>query len=252
MKTSEECNEIYAALSKFAGVVQAPGKDSKNSFIGNRYASLAEVLRVARPALSECGLSVIQELYSEGEYCVVATRVVHSSGQWVQCEPCRAKPVRAAGGQKRDVISADDATTHEKAAAWTYLRRYGELGALNLTAEEDTDGEPQRDGYDQRTGETQQSQRRELPAQRQEEQQRPATHRTGPEVEAAIVSLGEASTIEGLAILATAFADHHGPIASTRPWIAFQERCRALNIEPRAVINAAKAQEAAKPAGAPA
>lgn len=219
--------DLFKALSEFAGIVQSPSKDATNKFIGNKYASIGEVLAVCRPALAKCGLAVFQSLSVDGDDIVIETLVTHSSGQWIQAEPLKARPVRAPRGAAPVTISAQEATTQEKTAAYTYLRRYAYLAALCLAAEDDMDGEPER-------REPTREERREP-----EREKRESTHHMNADVESAVRALAGCANDGGLTAVAAELLKKHGPVASTAPWIAFQERCKALGASPRAIVDRA-------------
>ena len=86
METSEQINELAPALSKLQSSISNPVKDAKAHH--SRYASFPSVLNTIRPHLAENGLSIVQtsrkdELYGS-MHVIVTTRLLHSSGQWIQ------------------------------------------------------------------------------------------------------------------------------------------------------------------------
>jgi hypothetical protein len=130
MKTSEQTNEIFAAIAVAQGKMQPAAKDSINPHFKSRYADLASVVEVGRENLAGVGLAVIQEPLTDiaQGYVGVRTRITHKSGQWVELEPLWAKPARGLGAQ-------------EIGAAVTYLRRYTHAPAVGITTDDDDDGE---------------------------------------------------------------------------------------------------------------
>ena len=85
MKTSEQINELATALAKAQGEISNPAKNAKNPHFKSNYADLAGVLSTVRPAFSAVGLSVIQFPHSmENGNIAVTTRIMHSSGQWLE------------------------------------------------------------------------------------------------------------------------------------------------------------------------
>lgn len=85
MNTSEQINEIATALSKAQGQIHGAIKDSTNPHFKSQYADLASIWDACRGALSGNGLSVVQMTApSEKDEVVVTTRVLHSSGQWIE------------------------------------------------------------------------------------------------------------------------------------------------------------------------
>jgi hypothetical protein len=82
MQTSEQINEISAALSKAQGSIEGALKDSKNPFFKSDYADLASVIRARRQAFAENGLCLVQSLSTDHEKVYITTMLCHSSGQW--------------------------------------------------------------------------------------------------------------------------------------------------------------------------
>ena len=90
-----------------------------------RYATLDQIMDVARPALGEAGLCVLQPIVSTEKGTVLVTRLVHESGQWMECEI----PLPRLGEDLQGFGSAV-----------SYVRRYAVSAMLNITADEDDDG----------------------------------------------------------------------------------------------------------------
>ena len=127
MKTSDSINEIATALSAAQAEIQNPSKSAENPFFKSRYADLAEVLSVVRPAFTKQHLSIVQMPFtSESGQIGVTTMISHGSGQWMQGEV--ALPLQVNKNVNQDAGSAI-----------TYLRRYA-LAAACGVAQEDTDG----------------------------------------------------------------------------------------------------------------
>ena len=84
MKMSEQINELATALVVAQGLIQNPTKSVKNDFFKSKYADLAGVIDVVRPAFTEAGIAVIQapSTGADGEIAVTTT-LVHTSGQWM-------------------------------------------------------------------------------------------------------------------------------------------------------------------------
>ena len=125
---SREINELATALAKAQGQIKGATKDTTNPHFKSKYADLSSVWDACREPLSKNGLSVIQYGASNGAGYVIRTRLMHSSGQWMEGEtPC---------------IISGRATNEMQAlgSAITYARRYG-LAAIVGVAPEDDDGE---------------------------------------------------------------------------------------------------------------
>lgn len=125
MTTSEQINELAAALSSAQAVMEGAAKDATNPHFKSRYATLASVWEAARAPLTKHGLAVIQTARGDGAAVTVETMLTHKSGQWV-----------------RDSLTttARDAGPQSVGSAISYLRRYA-LAAMVGIAPEDDDAE---------------------------------------------------------------------------------------------------------------
>lgn len=124
MKTSENVAELAAAFAQAQGALKGATRDAKNPHFRNDYATLASVIEAGREALAKHGLSVLQGLSSADASLIVTTRLLHSSGQWI--EDSLAVP-----------LAKHDAQGMGSAA--TYGRRYA-LAAMLGIAQVDDDG----------------------------------------------------------------------------------------------------------------
>lgn len=124
MRTSEQINEIAAALAKAQAAIKNPAKESENPHFKSRYADLATGLEAVRGPLATNAIALMQAEYMEGDILMLETRLAHSSGQWIASHyPVCKFPVR-----------------HQEAgSALTYARRYS-LFALVGIAGDDDDG----------------------------------------------------------------------------------------------------------------
>lgn len=126
MKSSEQINEIAAALAKAQGVIENPAKDSKNPHFNSRYADLAAGLNAVRAALSANGIAVVQATSLEGETMMLETKLAHTSGQWISSDypVCRFP------------------TKHQEAgSALTYARRYSLFSLIGIAGDDDDGNE---------------------------------------------------------------------------------------------------------------
>lgn len=127
MKHSESINEISLALALAQGEIQNPTASVDNTFFKSKYADLAEVLNVVRPAFSRHKLSVVQFPFtSESGDIGVTTMISHASGQFM--EGSITIPLQVAKNVAQDA-----------GEAITYLRRYSLAAAAGI-AQEDADG----------------------------------------------------------------------------------------------------------------
>lgn len=127
MKTSEQINEVAAALAAAQGELADTPKDQ--SGYGYKYADLAGVHKIARPVLAKHGLAVVQDAAVEGVEVLVATRICHQSGQWLEVGPLRMEAEPKKGLSHAQCVGS----------VVTYARRYA-LTALLQIAGEDDDG----------------------------------------------------------------------------------------------------------------
>jgi len=109
MKTSNEINELAAALSIAQGAMGAALKDSKNPHFGNDFASLEAINAVTKQPLADNNLSIVQFPINDESGVGITTRIMHKSGQWL--EEKWTMPVVKAGPQQYGSLI-------------TYFRRY--------------------------------------------------------------------------------------------------------------------------------
>jgi len=128
VRTSESIAELAAALSAAQGSEDTDlFRNSKNPAFKSTYADLEAVTDVVRPLLKANGLSVVQlpglSHQQDGTtYATVVTRLMHTSGQWLEVEA--SSPL-----QRPDAQGVGSVTT--------YLRRYGLMGLFALAPEDD-------------------------------------------------------------------------------------------------------------------
>jgi hypothetical protein len=123
VQTSEQINEIAAALSKAQGAMKPAVKDATNPHFRSKYADLAANVEAAREPMAANGLSAIQQPVTVDGGVAVTTRLLHSSGQWIEFEPL--------------TVPFSKADAHGIGSATTYARRYALGAALGLVAEDD-------------------------------------------------------------------------------------------------------------------
>lgn len=125
---SDDLQELFAALAKAQSEMQTAGLKSENPYFKSKYADMAEIVRVSRPALTKNGLAVIQQILpNEDGQNILHTLLAHSSGQWIESR-MRILP------SKPDVQSL--------ASYITYLRRYSYAALCGIVAShEDDDAE---------------------------------------------------------------------------------------------------------------
>ena len=126
MRTSEQINEITTALAKAQGSMGPAELNCVNPHFKSKYADLASINDAIRKPLSDNGLSYLQEAITVQGGVSCATKIFHSSGQWIEMDPL--------------IIPVAKSTAHAVGGAVTYARRYSLACALGVVAEEEDDG----------------------------------------------------------------------------------------------------------------
>jgi hypothetical protein len=126
MNTSEQINEIAAALAKAQGQIQPAAKDKTNPAFRSRYADLTSIWEACRAPLTENGIAVVQMPVdsTDGRVALVTT-LLHSSGQFIS-------------SMVSTRLVKDD--PQGVGSALTYLRRYSLAAMVGVVADEDDDG----------------------------------------------------------------------------------------------------------------
>jgi len=125
MKTSEAINELATAYAKAQGEIKDAAFDSVNPHFKSKYASLTAGLIQIRAVFSKNGLSIIQTPFSTDHAYFLSTKILHSSGQWLESE---LKLIL----QKNDMQGLG--------AALTYARRQAAFAFAGIAGDEDLDG----------------------------------------------------------------------------------------------------------------
>ena len=131
MNHSENINDIAAALAKAQKELREIPK-SKTARAGSytyQYADIADVLKHARPVLSDVGVAIVQSLgetETDGRY-QVTTMLAHESGQWIS----ETTPIQIDAGKMSFMQALGSATT--------YARRYALSAMLGIASDDDTD-----------------------------------------------------------------------------------------------------------------
>ena len=130
MRESADITKIAFALVRAQGAMENPPRNravqvrTQAGTYTFRYATLDKITEMTRRVLAENGLCVLQPIVSTDKGPALVTRLLHESGQWMECEilmpPLGSNP-QAFG------------------SAVTYLRRYSVSAMLNISADEDDD-----------------------------------------------------------------------------------------------------------------
>jgi len=124
MQTSDELDKISPAIVAALADIENATKDAQNRHFQSTYATLAALIDATKSGLAKHGLAVIQSPGFEGGLVLVTTRVLHTSGQWIE-------------GVVSSPIGKSD--PQGVGSAITYLRRYA-LAAMCGITQEDDDG----------------------------------------------------------------------------------------------------------------
>jgi hypothetical protein len=123
MRTSDNLNELAKALAAAQGEMKNAILNKVNPHFKSKYADLAAIRDTVTPALAKHGIAVVQGTDTEENSIVVFTRLIHSSGQWIESRfPIPYDKPQAMG------------------SGITYGRRYTLSAVTNIAADEDDDG----------------------------------------------------------------------------------------------------------------
>jgi hypothetical protein len=122
MKTSEQINEIAAAMIVFHTEVNSIPKTANNPFFKSKYVPLDKILSAIQEPLKKANLAFMQFPVEENQ---LETIILHTSGQWI-AERFYMRPTKADPQAYGSVI--------------TYQRRYALSAILGLNTDEDDDG----------------------------------------------------------------------------------------------------------------
>jgi len=130
MKTSEGIDKLAAALSAAQGEMPSAAMNAVNPFLKNRYADLNAITSAIKPVLKKHGLAYVQMPTASDDGIGLTTRLMHSSGQWLEDTFVMPMPDGEKGKSVMQVAGS----------AITYARRYALAAMLGMVADEDSDG----------------------------------------------------------------------------------------------------------------
>ena len=125
MKTSDSIAKLTDALIKASLEFETPKKSAEGVKFGgkvHKFADINEIIECTGPALSKNGLRVIQLPFSDGSHVGVTTRLVHTSGEWIE---------------DRYGIEVKNPDPQTFGKVITFFRRYSMNAVLCLGAEDD-------------------------------------------------------------------------------------------------------------------
>jgi hypothetical protein len=125
MKTSDSVTKIAAALIKVQKSITFAQTDSNNPFFKSKYADLPTVIDAVKPQLNDNDIVYIQTPSpSEPGTLALTTRLLHSSGEWLE---------------DTAIVPLPKADPQGYGSAMTYARRYS-LAAITGLYQDDDDG----------------------------------------------------------------------------------------------------------------
>lgn len=128
MKTSDQINELAGAMAKAQAAMKPAIKDATNPAFRSKYADLTAVWESCRAPLTGNGITVWQDVQTEGQGVEVGavsvlTRLVHTSGQWVEFGPL--------------IVPLAKKDAHGVGSATSYAKRYALSAAVGIVSDDD-------------------------------------------------------------------------------------------------------------------
>ena len=134
MKTSNEVTGLFAALHTAQLEMPTVTASLMNDYYDSLYADLTVIVQEIRETLHKNGLSFVQGVQNppfEGAHACLTTRIIHTSGQWIEDD---GVPL---------IVTVDKKgkeTAQQQGSAITYARRQGLSAMLGIVTDEDDDG----------------------------------------------------------------------------------------------------------------
>ena len=122
---SETLAKLAEAMVKVQGELKNPAFDSKNPHFNSQFVSFAGLRDAVLPVCNKHGIAVIQSIGPAEHGIVCRTRLLHTSGEWIEDET---------------TFPASKADPQGYAAAVTYARRYSLQSMVCVVGDEDDDG----------------------------------------------------------------------------------------------------------------
>jgi hypothetical protein len=132
MNQSDTVSKLAAALVAAQAAMPEVPMDGMNPHYRSKFSTLGAVIKATRPIFSKHGLAVLQLPSGGNGEIGLTTRIVHTSGEWIEQEAKMTIPGNANPGQEFGKLI-------------TYLRRYSLASAAGVYSDEDTDNESKAD-----------------------------------------------------------------------------------------------------------
>jgi len=127
MNKSESVKQIFAALVKAQEELKNSFKSATNPHFKSKYSPLDEIINGIKPVLAKHGLAITQDISGDGDRVTISTLIMHESGEWIEQTGLTIKPAKT--------------DAQGTCGAVTYARRYSLQAALNISSDDDDDGE---------------------------------------------------------------------------------------------------------------
>lgn len=125
MRTSDQIDQIGAALAKAQGQMTHASFDATNPAFRSKYATLQSVISAVREPFAANGIGWLQSIESVENGVYAVTRLIHASGQWIELDG--------------PIVPIEKGNAHGAGSATTYAKRFG-LALVGIGADEDDDG----------------------------------------------------------------------------------------------------------------
>jgi hypothetical protein len=126
VNTSVEIDKIAGALVAVQAAMKPAIKDATNPHFRSKYADLGAIWEACREPLTKNGIFTGQDVTGDCATVAVTTRLIHTSGQWVEFGPL--------------VIPLTKGDAQAVGSGVSYGKRYALAAALGIIAEDDDDG----------------------------------------------------------------------------------------------------------------
>jgi hypothetical protein len=146
MKTSENIAELAKAMSEAQRNIKPAVKDGLNPHFRSKYTSISSVWESMREPMMSLGLTVWQDVTTQDKLVSVETRIVHSSGQWVEFGPLTMP------------VSKPDAQGF--GSGISYAKRYALCAAIGIVSSDEDDDASS--AVDRSTGEVKPSRHQDI------------------------------------------------------------------------------------------
>lgn len=143
---SPETEKLFEALALAQGEFKPIEKDGENPHFGKKYATMASIRNSTQEALTKHGLAITQVVVVRDRAWVLETKLVHKGGQF----------------QRSSLPLNTAQAAQQLGSSLTYYRRYLLQAILNVSAEEEDDGNAAQ-GQGQRRQQSPPRQRQEAP-----------------------------------------------------------------------------------------